>query len=505
MEEIHIHENDQIKIYYLHLFNDHIHDENYFKTGKYLLNESTLQITFDNQRIVSYDYDSTQDNIKIFLNNTLKSFHIIHTNWEDDIDIHLDSIKRRTNNDSGKYKLEESTLTIEWDEYGLEIFHFDSENNVYRIQNASYVEIKNKTWTDMCVVEDNRIYRKSQPNEKGTITNKDSYLFIQWDQWSPELFVQEGTYFVNNDLFIKKINTQNEDFFIDQNCAFSNEYPMKYLETFIGFYTIKDNILFINDTSYSLEEEIILYDETSTYQYKDFQLINKSEKYPALLNEAENELIIQKEEQISYKKIHTIFFNMSQYNFLMNCQFDADLYKNFDDSFVNIIERIKEEECIYNQFSFEKKYIFLHPFKFLKKEMQDINIFSSYGFMFIEKLQIQSSTFSSFSINQNSSSVKDTLHIWILSDFSEYTYHDTIGSFNKAENIVCLIDYSKSPIMKYYYIKKLFYQLETHFNIQLPFHYNIVQKDLYSFVHTLYDFVLFTIFVYLNNYQEKRI
>ena len=54
------------------------------------------------------------------------------------------------------------------------------------------------------------------------------------------------------------------------------------------------------------------------------------------------------------------------------------LYKNFDDSFVNIIERIKEEECIYNQFSFEKKYIFLHPFKFLKKEMQDINIFSSY-------------------------------------------------------------------------------------------------------------------------------
>ena len=178
MEEIHIHENEQINIYYLHLFNDHIHDENYFKTGKYLLNESTLQITFDNQRIVSYDYDSTQDNIKIFLNNTLKSFHIIHTNWEDDIDIHLDSIKRRTNNDSGKYKLEESTLTIEWDEYGLEIFHFDSENNVYRIQNASYVEIKNKTWTDMCVVEDNRIYRKSQPNEKGTITNKDSYLFL---------------------------------------------------------------------------------------------------------------------------------------------------------------------------------------------------------------------------------------------------------------------------------------------------------------------------------------
>ena len=279
MEEIIIN-NNQKKTYYLNLFNNDFHDENYFRIGNYELNNDTLKIIYDNNIVNIYKYQQIEDNVKIFkLEKNIeynKEKHeniikIIHHDWEDDIILKKDKNEqvalRLSNNDHGTYQLYDDKIIINWLNYDEEVFIYNEDKQHYHIQspilnveNTKKVVIKNNSWQEECILnlDTLTLVRTQNMDEKGTFIIKNDYLYIKWDHWNHELFYFKNDIYLNNDYFINKLiicldEYESKTFYWDNMCIYSLEYPEKLLESKQYEYDKSDNKLILKSTHTHIE------------------------------------------------------------------------------------------------------------------------------------------------------------------------------------------------------------------------------------------------------------
>lgn len=398
MEEIVIHMNNQDVIYYLNLFNNIIQDEHYFNIGNYeWINNDNLKIIFHNKNIQEYINIDTVNNVKLFkpLNNTnndnieekkTKKDEIIvikHKDWEDSILINYNNhtIKRFNSDDTGSFEIFNSLLTIKWDNYDKESFLFNEPTNTYIYkhqdnnlnhpilnENHQSIFIKNKTWEDNCTLnnESNICYRNNQTNEQGIFKIFDNYLYINWDNWDSEIF-----YKIDNDIYINHHDlitsysfhyfNESKHFYLDDKSVFNENYYSSYIDSFLYYYEINDQLLKIknidthldfikinqefyeinNDYSYILNDSIIYLSGNQIVLNHLYQIIgtfikNKEILKITYLNKEiidftiENNCLIQCNNQESILTHHNSSFYLYIEDELKKCTLDQD--KLFIDS-----------------------------------------------------------------------------------------------------------------------------------------------------------------------------
>ena len=131
------------------------------------------------------------------------SIQIITNEWIDIIllDNENNIAKRKINNDTGIYTINENILEINWDIWGKEVF--TKKNDIFYNCKDSKFEIilENTDWYDIGIFnnDNNTIKRKYCPNEYGTFIFDSNDLIIKWNNWGNEKFYQlnYGKYYTN--------------------------------------------------------------------------------------------------------------------------------------------------------------------------------------------------------------------------------------------------------------------------------------------------------------------
>jgi hypothetical protein len=129
------------------------------------------------------------------------SIQVITNEWIDIINLENNIAKRKTNNDSGKYYIEDSILEIEWDIWGKEVF-IKKNDIFYNCKDNSFeIFLENNEWSDICTfnIENNIIKKKHYDNDYGTYTFNNNDLIIEWNLKGNEVFYQlnYGKYYTN--------------------------------------------------------------------------------------------------------------------------------------------------------------------------------------------------------------------------------------------------------------------------------------------------------------------
>ncbi len=132
----------------------------------------------------------------------LSNIQVITNEWIDTIILNNENIAtRKSNNDYGKYIIENNILKIIWTNWGLETFtkHGDIYYNIK--DNIFEIHLENNEWNDIGLfnIEKGIITRKFYNSEFGTYTFKDNILKINWENWGIETFypLKYGKHYVN--------------------------------------------------------------------------------------------------------------------------------------------------------------------------------------------------------------------------------------------------------------------------------------------------------------------
>ena len=522
MEEILIHINNQDIIYYLSLFNNIIHNENYFNIGNYeWLENNNLKIIYHNKNIKKFKNIDTLNNVKIFKLLNINN-NIDETNTKKD----------------------------------------------------KIIFIKHKDWEDNCTLnnESNKCYRNNQTNEQGIFKIFDNYLYINWDNWDSELFYKmDNDIYINHDKLITSYSfhylDESKHFYLDDKSIFNENYYLSYIDSFLYYYEINDQLLRINNinihsefikinqefyeindnysyilndsfiyltgnqtvlnhhyqiigtfiknkeilkithlnneiVNFSIEnncltqcenhESILIHNDSLFYLYIEHQLkkcsINKnqllidSKHYDFLMdNESRNIYIKYNYHVIQFNKLNNIYFEIKDFNFLNNINFDLYIYNyfnNLNDLSLNKIKQEKQKNIIYNQFSLEDNYIFLNSYELLKDEIKyNDSLFETYGYMICDDKCVQSykrlnkvniinlRNINYFKNNQqsyisNMNTFKNDFNILIIDDYEDLNYFNHIFYFKDLFKNYCIyIHYLKFDHMLYFYIKKIIHLL----------------------------------------------
>lgn len=147
------------------------------------------------------------------------------------------------------------------------------------------IYIKHKDWEGICVLENNKLYRKNLNDEYGTYLIKYNKLIIKWEKWNEEIF-----YYYNN----------------------SSNYYLKdiFNEKYNNIYIFDNNILVLILNKYS--NDFVLLENNN--------ILNKKGNYII-----DNDLIILEYEQADLIDIKKIYYKKINHN--IYCIID-DYYKN---------------------------------------------------------------------------------------------------------------------------------------------------------------------------------
>jgi hypothetical protein len=122
----------------------------------------------------------------------MKYIQIVTDEWIDILYLNNDKVIRKTNKDSGYYKMNENSIIINWDKWGKEEF-IKIFNTYYKCKN-NYIEIRLETneWNDIGIfhINTNKIVRKYFNNESGSFEFNNNDLIINWNNWGIERFYQ---------------------------------------------------------------------------------------------------------------------------------------------------------------------------------------------------------------------------------------------------------------------------------------------------------------------------
>lgn len=295
----------------------------------------------ENDNIYCFSHEKLEDNNEIML---------YHVTWSDLCEINFKNLCRKSNNESGVYKLENNILTVYWDNWDSEIFY--ELNNIYyseelikflNYDNKEYIinELNNKIYKlDDSYVELGNIYFYGNTIEIEWNNRKDIFYY-KFDKKNIIIYVNYLKELIlfkkfEEKIEINQLNDEAQIKGINYNYILDND---KLILT-------KDDI--VDTYIYSLKDDKYYYEEYLKINSKKILLINKDEKIYCNIN-------------IFYNYIYTDNFKI---NFIEN----NDIYfiiKN------NILEKFYWYE--YNDFSFliiENLYNL-----YFKEDQIDINIY----------------------------------------------------------------------------------------------------------------------------------
>ena len=506
--------------------------------GNYEMNNHSINVYWDNYEKETFVLDEHTQKYIIQSKNNYNSIYIKNSTWEEECnyDLNTNILKRNTNDENGEIIFEDNYLTIHWEKWDSELFYF--HKNIYQINSffikniKIYLEENQEYFIDQKYIYNNLYYQELLNSKLFEYEKEDIFLnlYNKNQEKIYKLIEIENIFYDIKKL--KKLFLENIQYFIffDQCIILDLHYIV------IGEFENKDentiNIHFYNDlrdNSYIIiykEDNYYLENNDNVYQIYDYhKIIYLEDEIKYLVSNNKKQLVFEYEDKFEiYNKIYKYYFNQKDYSYLKNCNFDDNVYNFFNENYNNIILNIENNKIIYNQYSFEEKYLFLNNFKYLKDEFE-INIFEKYGFMFIEDVNLSCINYNKyhiFNIQMNDKFKKtmvtfleeindinqNDLKIFIYEDYSDYEYFNSLLEIDLIKNRVLLIDYSKSKIMKmnYYYI--LLDRLCYLKNITIKKEKDIVDKinemvifldNIKLFMNNKYDFVLFCILYYIKN------
>ena len=510
-------------------------------SGNYILNQNSIIIQWDKYDEETFLLDENTKKYVIQEKKKLNSIYIKNISWEEECfyNINTNILTRNTNNDDkASIIFENNYLIIEWEKWDKELFYFYENqyiNNTFFLHNIYLFFDKNKKfyydkkniYNDKyyeCFI-DSKIYEYKKNNnilELYNFNQEKIYELIEIDNVFYDKEKLKKLMILNNEYFI----FFDEKIILDLNFIIIGEYNNKEQNILsIHFYNhLKSNDYILNEKNdiFYLEDnfnEIQLYNYDSTILLDNNYLISSNKK----------QLIIEIEDEYNiFYKINNMYFNQNDYTFLLNCEFDDIIYLFFNDNYKDIIFNIKNNKIIFNQYSFEEKYLFLIDYNILKNELE-MNIFQKYGFMFIKEENLIHQYYDDYNIlnikinedfKKNSVSFldelknikKNNLKLLVFDDFNDYDYFISLIKLDDLKNYILLINYTKSSFLYNIYFYYFFNHLSYLKNITIKKKeimlndYNIIEK-MYSnykiFLNNKYDFIIFCIFFYIKNYLNN--
>jgi len=534
MEEINIFLDNKINIYYLSLFDNYFKDENYFKIGNYELIDQNNQLIvhFDDGKQENYNYLKTENNIKYFgdesnINqNKKKNISLSHIHWCDELILENNICYRISNNDKGKFILNNDILIIKWDNYNEEIFEYDPSDNIYKLINNDEnndknnnnsiintnnneinnenknlfknndqineliskqsknitVLVKNVSWENEIYLEESTqcCTRLNESNDKGHYEIENNYLTIYWDKWEKEIFYKETNhnYYINNNQYIQEkkfiLSNTNESYYkIDKEYIYIDE-NTKYI------YNLTNKKLHIenekNDTFIYLDEE---------YYHIDFFNIFIIDQKEHLFFKNEN--IILNNNQIIIGRYHLLHDQKNVYSIKWYNETNKIYKKNNNNNqlieLISILLNENKNEIPKDDDNNIKKYYIIQNFLYNETFKHFVN------FEYIHENEI---------LIENSLIYKNINNIFVLQQennqqeiilyendykFHNYYYNDN-SLINTTSKYFCLIDDEKIHIKQnnkiciYQKLIKNIYVIDT--NIE-KLKYKTFNEDIYNY------------------------
>jgi len=265
-KKILIHMNNDIQTYLI--YKDRIfHFNKYDIIHKYYYIDET-KFGFDNN---IFELENN-----IYYDKTIKyckNIELVHNEWNDSCIINIlnNYLYRLSNKEEcGKYNIINNSIIIYWEKWNTEVF--ECKDNIYYYKDKYSIEILiiHSDWTDICFIDNDKIYRKSIENEVGKYLLESDKLVIYWEKWNENVFYKcdkdyyDPIYliciFINNIKYI--LNTFNNKIYEN---SIHIGYYIKYDTTIhivinnilkIYFYTLKSNNITLYDDMY---KEIIIH------------------------------------------------------------------------------------------------------------------------------------------------------------------------------------------------------------------------------------------------------
>ena len=360
----------------------------------YLLNNDNMDIFNEDNNQIIYKYTNL-DNNKIGINDNIyeldnnniyqdvthhyiKTIEIIHNDWNDKCSINsLNNYLCRlsVDDEDGTYKLYDNIIIIYWTKWDSEIFVKNNDVYFYKekynfnidvlpVTNIDKIEFSliHPDWNDICVVDNNSLYRKNDENELGKYILESNKLTIEWDKWDTNIFYKCGTEYyldtfinfiiINNIKYIinnynnkiydyNDISSNNSDigsFYLD------NTYINIIIDNISNIYYYKseqDNIVLYND----IFKEIIIhkyFDETYTLNLLTEEITDKHDLKIGYFKFTENNQLLS---NICMK---SNIYDVNKEN--LNIVFENNLFKT-------------EEYKLYNGKYYYQEYLILHDKK----------------------------------------------------------------------------------------------------------------------------------------------
>jgi len=323
--------------------NNNIHTYLINKDEIFNLNKHDIIYTYHyiDETKFEFDYNIYEINNNIYYDQTMKyckNIDLVHIEWSDSCIINTlnNYLYRLSNNkECGKYNIIQDNIIIFWEKWNTEVF--ECKDNVYYYKEKYSIDILiiHSDWTDICIIENNKIYRKSIENESGKYLLESNKLIIYWEKWNENVFYKcekdyyDPLYFIyvviNNVTYI--LNTFNNKIYDN---SINIGYYIKYDTTIhitinniskVYFYILQSNNITLFDDMY---KEIII--------HKYFDEIYK-------INLLTNELF--------HNNNKVDYFNFEEYK-LYNNKYYFSEYLCLQDKEIYLIDNIHNEKYYHN-------------------------------------------------------------------------------------------------------------------------------------------------------------
>jgi len=214
------------------------------------------------------DINIKDDYIIADIIDNIESLKIIHNDWVDICIIKNDIIFRDTiKEEYGKFKYINNLLIIYWKKWNYEIFFKDNDGS-YKLINLN-INIHHQDWDDICILNEENLYRNNNKDEFGTYIYDRDKLIINWNNWDPDTFIRlDDEYFHEN--LIKYTEINNNKYIFHNNNLYDNYIKVANIKF------IENNILRIKWTNNIIEEEDYYYEYKIDNSIKLFKNIYKS-------------------------------------------------------------------------------------------------------------------------------------------------------------------------------------------------------------------------------------
>lgn len=372
-------------------------------------------------------------------------------------------------NEYGYFEMNEYNLKIYWKNWNPENFQ-TVDYKKYIIYKSIYdIYIYHKDWNEECVIEDNNIYRKSNPLDYGTCTIENNILTIFWKSWEKELFYELNNVYYDYKL-IKYLELNNEKYIV--NLLNNKLYDIK-----------NNNVAIINISDYNIN---IIWNDDKEKKYDFIEDNNIIFVYENILKEI---IIIKYIEEIvfintinnkiySHDKSKEGIFKIENelLNIFWNTTSTCDTYifknnKYYYKDFDSLNEKIFYLFDIYGNY---KKYISNYFNHLLYNEYEHLKFLNNQKYYYIIE--------------------NDILQTYFLNIIDEDNIYYILINEEVQNNIYGKLDYI---------IYKKFHPNILHLNILDIYHLllneGIYQNHIYSIQSFLNNYPFFNIECYMNN------